>query len=294
MAIIDGKMISEQIQNEIKTVVDQITTRKPVLAVIIVGNHPPSQIYVNRKTQACETVGMISIKKELPATISESELLHEVQLLNCNPDVDGILVQLPLPHQINPTLITQSILPEKDVDGFHPVNVGKLFIGETDGFIPCTPLGVKVMLERSHIEVSGKHAVIIGRSNIVGKPMAALLMQSMPGGNATVTVVHRQTTNFIELCQMADLLIVAIGQPLFIKKEMVKEGVVVIDVGINKIVNPNTKSGYQIVGDVDFNQVKEKCSYISPVPGGVGPMTIAMLLHNTLISYQKRIQQSQS
>lgn len=286
--IIDGKKVANEIQQEIAHTITHYIGRKPCLAVILIGHHAPSQIYVNRKTQACESVGILSIKVELPHTISEAELLEEVEQLNQNPLIDGILVQLPLPPHINPNHITHHIRPDKDVDGFHPMNVGKMLIGETDGFIPCTPLGIKVLLDRYNIEMTGKHALVIGRSNIVGKPMAALLMQSAPGANATVTIAHRYSVNIKMLCQLADLIIVAIGQPKFITADMVKEGVVIIDVGINKITDPSRKSGYQIVGDVDFSQVESKCSYITPVPGGVGPMTIAMLLHNTLLSYQKK------
>lgn len=288
--IIDGKKVAEQIQQEIKETIQQKPTqRKPCLAVVIVGRLSPSLIYVNRKTQACESAGIKSIKRELPESITENELLAEVEALNQNPLVDGILVQLPLPHHINPSRITHSINPLKDVDGFHPLNVGKLFSGEKDGFIPCTPLGIKVLLERFNIEMTGKHALVIGRSNIVGKPMAALLMQNWPGGNATVTIAHRYSTNLKQLCLLADILIVAIGQPKFITSDMIKDGAVVIDVGINKIDDPTKKNGYQIVGDVDFDNVKDKCSFITPVPGGVGPMTIAMLLYNTLSSYNQRI-----
>lgn len=287
--IIDGKKIAEEIQQEIKAIIQRSSYRQPCLAVILVGQHLPSQIYVNRKTQACESVGILSIKRELPATISEQELITEVERFNNDPLVDGILVQLPLPMHMNPMHITHCIRPDKDVDGFHPFNVGKMFIGETDGFVPCTPFGVKILLERYGIEMTGRHALVIGRSNIVGKPMAALLMQSTPGGNATVTIAHRYSTNLKQLCQAADIIIVAIGQPRFITADMIKEGAVVIDVGINKIEDLSKKSGYQIVGDVDFENVQHKCSYITPVPGGVGPMTIAMLLYNTLLSYQKRM-----
>lgn len=286
--ILDGKKVAEAIQQEIKSAIQTLKeTRPPCLAVLIVGNHPPSKIYVNRKTQACEAVGIRSIKRELPATITEEQLLNEIELLNQDPSVDGILVQLPLPVHMNPNRITYHISPSKDVDGFHPFNVGKMLIGELDGFLPCTPLGVKVLLERYSIDLSGKHVLVIGRSNIVGKPMAALLMQSTPGGNATVTVAHRYTTNLKALCLIADIIIVAIGQPHFITADMIKEGAVVVDVGINKIADPSKKSGYQIVGDVDFAQVAPKCSFITPVPGGVGPMTIAMLLHNTWLSYKQ-------
>lgn len=285
--IIDGKKIADQIQQEIKAKIQQFTSRPPCLAVLLVGHHSPSQIYVNRKTQACEAVGIHSIKRELPSTISENELIKEVEALNQNSEVDGILVQLPLPAHINPLHITHCISPQKDVDGFHPYNVGKMLIGETDGFLPCTPLGIKVLLEYSSIDISGKHALVIGRSNIVGKPLAALLMQGAPGGNATVTVAHRYSSDLKQFCLMADLVIVAIGKPKFITADMIKEGAVVIDVGINKILDSTKKSGYQIVGDVDFEHVAPKCSYITPVPGGVGPMTIAMLLQNTLLSYRQ-------
>jgi methylenetetrahydrofolate dehydrogenase (NADP+)/methenyltetrahydrofolate cyclohydrolase len=286
--IIDGKMIADQIQKEVKETIDRLgTRRKPCLAVILVGNHIPSRIYVNRKTQACASVGMNFIKKELPISTSEAELLHEIDKLNANPDVDGILLQLPLPPQINPLKITQHINPEKDVDGFHPFNVGKMLIGERDGFLPCTPLGIQRLLERTGIEVAGKHVLMIGRSNIVGKPMAALLMQSTAGGNATVTIANRHTENIKSLCLMADIIIVAIGQPKFITADMVKKGCVIIDVGINKVDSPSHPKGYEIVGDADFENLKDKCSFITPVPGGVGPMTIAMLLSNTLQGYLK-------
>jgi len=288
MMIIDGKKIADQIQQEIKQYIQNIKGRKPSLAVVLVGDHPPSKIYVNRKTEACAYVGIDSIKHELPSTVSEKELLRIVESLNTNPNIDGILIQLPLPSHINPSRITHTLNPDKDVDGFHPLNVGKMLIGETDGFIPCTPLGIKVLLERSSIEIAGRHVLVIGRSNIVGKPMAALLMQNTPGGNATVSIAHRYTTNLKELCQIADIIIVAIGQPNFITEEMVKEGAIIIDVGINKVSDPTKKSGYQIVGDVDFAKVQAKCSYLTPVPGGVGPMTIAMLLHNTLLSYKRK------
>ncbi len=288
--IIDGKKIALEIQQEIKDTIQKYTTRPPCLAVILVGEHPPSQIYVKRKTQACQEVGIQSRKHALPATISEEALLAEIESLNQDPTVDGILVQLPLPAHMNPFRITHHIHPEKDVDGFHPYNVGRLLIGEHTGFLPCTPLGIKVLMDRCAIEMTGKHVLVIGRSNIVGKPMAAMLMQGMPGANATVTVAHRYSVDLKMLCQFADIIIVAIGQPNFITADMVKEGAVIIDVGINKIEDPSKKNGYQIVGDVDFAHVAPKCSYITPVPGGVGPMTIAMLLKNTLLSYQNKFE----
>lgn len=285
MILIDGKKVAGEIQQEIKATIENLHGRPPCLAVVMLGNHPPSEIYIRRKIQACAEVGITSIKRHLPATMTQEQLLKEIKQLSTDNSVDGILVQLPLPPHIDIGKIMQAIDPEKDVDGFHPINVGKLLSGEHSGFYPCTPLAVKTLLERYDIEVSGKHAVVFGRSNIVGKPMAALLMQSMPGGNATVTILHRQSTNIPELCALGDILIVAVGQPKLITADMVKEGAVVIDVGINKIQYPSSPSGYKIVGDVDFENVKDKCSYITPVPGGIGPMTIAMLLKNTLTSY---------
>lgn len=286
--IIDGLAIANEIQEELKAKVSKLNGRKPCLAVIMVGDHPPSQIYVARKTQACESIGMLSIKREFHHKTSEEEILREVEKLNQDPSVDGILVQLPLPDHINPFKITQAVLPSKDVDGFHPLNVGKMLIGETDGFYPCTPLGIKTLIERNGIELTGQHALVIGRSNIVGKPMAALLMQTSIGGHATVTVANRYTKDIKSLCLSADIIIVAIGKPKFITADMVRQGSVVIDVGINKIDNPASPKGYQIVGDVDFENVKDKCSFITPVPKGVGPMTIAMLLSNTMLSYERR------
>lgn len=287
--IIDGKLIAKQIQEELKNEIAKINGRLPCLAVILVGNHPPSEIYVNRKTESCKAIGMRSLKIELPETTVQEKLLQKISELNEDETVDGILVQLPLPQQIDPAEVTRAISPDKDVDGFNPVNVGKLLLGDKDGFFPCTPLGIQVMLEKAGIEIAGKHAVVMGRSNIVGKPMAALLMQTTAGGNATVTILHSKSQFIKELCQMADLIIIAIGQPKFLKKEMVRAGAIVIDVGINKIDDPNKLSGYQIVGDADFEDLKDHCSYITPVPGGVGPMTIAMLLKNTFLSYQKRM-----
>lgn len=288
MILIDGKKVAEEIQLELKTSIARLPGRKPCLAVVMLGKHPPSQIYVKRKIQACENVGILSFNRQLPETATEDELLHEIDLLNLDPHVDGILVQLPLPMHVNVGKIMQKIAPEKDVDGFHPMNIGKLLSGETDGFFPCTPLAVKTLLERYEVEVSGKHVVVFGRSNIVGKPMAAMLMQSMPGGNATVTILHRQSTNIKHLCSLGDIVIVAVGQPKLITADMIKEGAVVIDVGINKVSDPFISTGYKIVGDVDFDNVKDKCAYITPVPGGVGPMTIAMLLKNTLKSYCRK------
>lgn len=290
--LLDGKRIADQIQDEIRQQIEKrelrTLDRPPCLAVLIVGNHPASEIYVKRKTEACAAVGIKSIRRQFPSTVSAQELLHQIDLLNADSEVDGILLQLPIPGHISPIQMMHAIHPDKDIDGFHPVNIGKLLIGEKDGFIPCTPLGIQTLMDRSQIEVAGKDALIVGRSNIVGKPMAALLMQSGPGGDATVTVAHRHSKDLPELCRRADILIVAIGQPGFIRGSMVKEGAVVIDVGINKVPDPSKKMGYRIQGDVNFEEVAPKCSWITPVPKGVGPMTIAMLLQNTLTSYERK------
>lgn len=286
--IIDGKKIALQIQQEIAEQLRSMGGRKPCLAVIIVGNHPASLIYVERKTKACAETGIESRRINLSENTSEKQLLEEIEKLNHDVNVDGILLQLPLPKHINPGQALKHISPDKDVDGLHPLNLGKLLSGDKDPFIPCTPLGVKVMLERSQVDVSGKHVVILGRSNLVGKPMAAILMQNASGGNATVTVANSHTRDIGSLCSTADIIIAAMGQPQFVKANMVREGAVVIDVGINKINDSQTASGYRIVGDVDFDNVAKKCSFITPVPGGVGPMTIAMLLSNTLKSYLQR------
>lgn len=279
--IIDGKAIANQIQQEIKELLSSIPGRRPCLAVILAGDHLPSQLYVKRKREACEKVGIQSIRIDLAKDTTEDELSKEIKRLNDDDTIDGILIQLPLPPHINPLKILSQIAPNKDVDGLHPLNAGKLLLGE-EGFVPCTPLGIKVLLQRTGIDVSGKHAVVLGRSNLVGKPMAALLMQNRDGGNATVTVAHSKTKNLKSLCQSADILIAAMGSPKFITADMVKSGAVVIDVGINKV------EGSQIVGDVDFENVKDLCSWITPVPGGVGPMTIAMLLSNTVKAYLNR------
>ncbi len=287
--LIDGKKVANEIQNEIHHIISSYSTsRPPCLVVILVGVHPASIVYVNHKTKACQAVGILSIKKEFAETISEEALLEQITLLNQDPTVDGILVQLPLPDHINPHTITHCIASEKDVDGFHPFNVGKMLIGDTTGFLPCTPLGIRTLLEYYKIQTSGKHIIIVGRSNIVGKPAAALFLQNHPFGNATVTIAHSHTKNLTELCLQADIIIMAIGKPRFLTQDMVKEGAVVIDVGMNQILDATTKTGLRLVGDVDFQNVAPKCAYITPVPGGVGPMTIAMLLKNTLVSYQRR------
>ena len=282
MNLIDGKKIAHDIQTSIAHQVSALKGRKPGLAFILVGDNPASQTYVRTKKKACAHTGIESTLLELPASTTEAELLSHIERLNLDPAIDGILVQLPLPHALDEKIVTRAIHPEKDVDGFHPMNVGKMLLGEEGGFLPCTPNGIKVILERTHIPVSGKHVVVIGRSNIVGKPLAAILMQKKPHCNATVTVAHSQSDNLVQLARSADILVAALGKPRFVTRDMVKPGAVVIDVGINR------SSDGKIIGDVDFDAVASIASHITPVPGGVGPMTIAMLLQNTLWSYLKR------
>lgn len=272
---IDGKLISKQIKDELKEEVAALAAqgKSCALAVIQVGNDPASSVYVGNKKKACAYIGIESIAYELPEETTEQELLSVIDKLNQDPNVHGILCQLPLPAHINEDRVIHAISPEKDVDGFHPQNVGALVIGEK-GFVSCTPAGIIQLLKRSNIEIAGKHCVVIGRSNIVGKPMALLMLRE----NATVTICHSRTQNLKEICREADILIVAIGKPRFIGADYVKEGAVVIDVGIHR--NEDNK----LCGDVDFDEVEPKASYITPVPGGVGPMTIAMLMHNCVES----------
>jgi len=254
----------------------------PRLSVVLVGNDPASAVYVRSKGKACEEAGMRGETIRLPAETTENALLAQVDRLNADPNVHGILVQMPLPRHIAADKVIRRIRPEKDVDGFHPVNVGKLSIGERDGFVPCTPAGAIELLVRSGVETRGKDAVIVGRSNIVGKPMAALLMQDAPGGNATVTVCHSRTSNLAGHIRRADIVIAAIGKPEMITGDMIKPGAVVIDVGINRVNDAAAPKGYRIVGDVHFASARDVASLITPVPGGVGPMTIAMLMKNTV------------
>jgi methylenetetrahydrofolate dehydrogenase (NADP+)/methenyltetrahydrofolate cyclohydrolase len=275
--ILDGKKVSLKIQEEIKKEVSSFTKRKPGLAVVLVGSHPASQTYVKMKRKACENVGINPILIELPDNVSQSCLIKAVEKLNQDVNVDGILIQLPLPSHIDETAVIQSINPSKDVDCFHPLNVGKMTLGQSV-FIPCTPGGILLLLNEYNITIEGKHVVILGRSNLVGKPLALLLMQKNKNANATVTVLHSKSSNSAEICKSADILVAAIGSPKFVKENFVKEGCIVIDVGINRVEN-------HITGDVDFDIVSDKCSFITPVPGGCGPMTIVMLLKNTLIAY---------
>ncbi len=254
----------------------------PGLAVVLVGDDAASAVYVRAKGKACEEAGMHSITLRLVADTSEADLLAHVDALNSDTAVHGILVQMPLPKHINADRVIRRIRPDKDVDGFHPVNVGKLMLGDREGFVPCTPLGVRELLRESGIETRGAECVIVGRSNIVGKPMAALLMQDAAGGNATVTVCHRHTRTLTEHTRRADILIAAAGRPKLVTGDMVKPGAVVVDVGINRVDDAAARRGYRLVGDVDYDSVSQVASYITPVPGGVGPMTIALLLRNTV------------
>ena len=280
--IIDGAAIAHQIESQIASAISGLKHRPPGLAFVLLGENPASRAYVARKKKKCNEVGILSFDKELSSETSQEELLREIQELNNNPLVDGILVQLPLPSHIHTAAIMEAISPEKDVDGFHPLNVGKMLLGDLSGFLPCTPHGIQVLLTHAQIPIAGKHVVIVGRSDIVGKPLAAILMQKAPHANATVTVAHSLSNNLKEICRSGDILVAAIGKPKFITADMVKEGAVVVDVGINRSLDG------KIVGDVDFDAVLAHCSKITPVPKGVGPMTIAMLLSNTLLSYQRQ------
>ena len=282
--IIDGKQIADDMRAELAAQVAELKASEvtPGLTVVLVGEDPASQVYVRMKGKACEQLGMKSETIRMPAQTSEAELLAVVERLNADPTVHGILVQLPLPDQINEQRVLHSLRPDKDVDGFHPVNVGKVSIGDPTGFRPCTPYGVQQMLVRSGVEISGAHAVIVGRSNIVGRPMASLLLHKGKGGNATVTVCHSRTRDLPGITRQADILIAAIGSPEFVKGDWVKPGAVVIDVGVNRVDDPGTQKGYRLVGDVEYEAARQVASAITPVPGGVGPMTITMLLYNTV------------
>jgi len=282
--IIDGKAIASQIHKETLIAVNKLAEKslRPGLAVVLVGEDPASKVYVGMKVKKSEELGIYSKKIVLPENATQSEVLKVVEELNNDSKIHGILVQSPPPPQIDEEEIIRAISPLKDVDCFHPENVGKMLLGDKSGFLPCTPHGIMELLMRSGVNPEGKHAVILGRSNIVGKPMMALLMNKGSGANATVTVCHSRTTDLKSITTQADILIAAIGKAEFVKADMVKENAVVIDVGINRVEAPDTKKGYRLVGDVAFNEVAEKVSLITPVPGGVGPMTIAMLMHNAV------------
>ena len=280
--IIDGKAIAAEIRGEIQVAIDQrllAGKSKPGLATVLVGENPASQVYVRNKHKACAEVGIVSFPNKLPADATQEEVESLVRELNQNPAINGILVQLPLPKHLDEEKILASIDLAKDVDGFHPVNIGRLAQkGREPMFTPCTPTGCMVLLEKAGAKLAGANAVVLGRSNIVGMPLALLMLKA----NATVTVAHSHTKNLAEICRQADILLVAIGQPEFVKKDWVKDGAIVIDVGINQVDDPTAKRGYRLVGDVAFDEVSEVAAAITPVPGGVGPMTIAILLKNTL------------
>ncbi|HXI63946.1 MAG TPA: bifunctional 5,10-methylenetetrahydrofolate dehydrogenase/5,10-methenyltetrahydrofolate cyclohydrolase [Gemmatimonadales bacterium] len=282
--LIDGTAIGGAMRAELQGEIRTLAARgvQPGLAAVLVGSNPASATYVRMKGKACEEAGLHHETIRLPQETSEAELLALIDRLNADPKIHGILVQLPLPKQIDTQRVLRRVTPAKDVDGFHPENVGKVSVGDPTGFRPATPYGVQQLLLRSGVETTGRHAVIVGRSNIVGRPMAALLLQDGPGGNATVTVCHSRTREIKTVTRLADILIVAIGKPEFVTGEMIKPGAVVVDVGTNRVDDPTTKQGYRLVGDVKFAEAKLVAGAITPVPGGVGPMTITMLLYNTV------------
>ncbi len=289
MILIDGKKIAEEIKNEIATEVRELLAKElptPHLAAILVGEDPASQTYVASKEKACREVGFTSSIYRYPKNMSEAELLKAVDFLNKDEEVHGFIVQLPLPKHINVQNVIAAIDPQKDIDGFHPVNLGNMLLG-VPAFLPATPAGIMMLLERYKIETEGKHCVVLGRSNIVGSPVSVLMSRNAHPGNATVTLCHSKTANLKEICRSADILIVAIGKQEFVTADMVKEGAVVIDVGMHRIPDDTKKSGFRLTGDVKFDEVSKKSSYITPVPGGVGVMTIVSLLKNTLQAYRK-------
>lgn len=290
MKLIDGKLVAEKIKEELKVETSRLIDSgvEPHLAAVLVGEDPASQTYVRNKEKACQEVGIISSIYRLSASTSEKELLALVDFINKDPEVHGLIVQLPLPSHINASKVTQSVRPEKDVDGFHPVNIGRMVQG-LPTYISATPFGILKLLEHYKIQTEGKHCVILGRSNIVGTPMAILMSRKAYPGNATVTICHSKTQNLKKITSDADILISAIGQPAFVTADMVKEGAVVIDVGIHRVPSDKTESGYRLIGDVKFDEVSKKASMITPVPGGVGVMTIVSLLLNTLKAAKKEI-----
>ena len=289
MQRIDGVAIAAKVLEETKSRAEALRGLgiRPGLAVVLVGDDPASRAYVRSKDKKAADLGFHSVKKELPASTTQAELLAVVQELNADPLVHGILVQSPPPSHINEAEIVRAIDPRKDVDGFHPENVGKLAMDDPTGFVPCTPLGCIRLLAEAGVETSGRRAVIVGRSMIVGKPMALLLMRKGPGGDATVTVAHSRSKDLAAITREADIVIAAIGRPHFLGADHIREGAVVIDVGINRVDDPTSQKGYRLVGDVDYDAVAERCAAISPVPGGVGPMTIAMLLSNTVTAAER-------
>lgn len=289
MKLIDGSGIAKKVHEETKARIAKLKERgvTPGLAVVLVGEDPASVAYVRSKDKRAAELGLHSVKHELPASTTQEELLALVAKLNADPAIHGILVQSPPPKHIDEAAIVRAIDPAKDVDGFHPINVAKLALDDPSGFVPCTPLGCQRLLVEAGVETRGARAVVLGRSMIVGKPMALLLMAKGPGGDATVTVAHSRSRDLAAITREADILIAAIGRPGFVTADMVKDGAAVIDVGINRVEDPSTAKGYRIVGDVDFENVAPKCSAITPVPGGVGPMTIAMLMANTVTAAER-------
>lgn len=291
--LIDGRAIAKEVNRETAAEVADITKNygsRPGLAVVLVGEDPASQVYVASKVRKCQELGIASEKVVLPAATKQEELLRVIHCLNENPAVHGILVQSPVPEQIDEEAVVEAIRPEKDVDCFHPRNVGKLLLGDLSGLLPCTPWGIVELLTRSGISPSGKHAVILGRSHLVGKPMMALLSAKGKNADATVTLCHSRTPDIRLFTKSADIIIAAIGKPEYLRGDMVKEGVVVIDVGINRVEDPRAEKGYRLVGDVAFDEVAGKASRITPVPGGVGPMTVAMLMKNTIRAFHTALQ----
>jgi len=286
MQLIDGNAIAASIIEELTTEVSSLPGKKPVIAVIRVGEDPASVSYVRKKQKTAERIGIGSRLHVLPEDISKEDLFAQIDALNADSDVSGILVQAPLPKHINETETFNRVNPAKDVDGFNTLNIGKLCQEDPSGFVACTPAGIVQLIQRSGIETNGKHVVVLGRSQIVGKPAALLMIQKACPGNATVTICHSRTTDLPSITRQADVLIAAIGRPNFVTEDMVKDGVNVIDVGINRVEDSNKKSGYRLVGDVDFDAVATKAAHITPVPGGVGPMTVAMLMHNTLLAFK--------
>jgi len=290
MTLLDGKKTSADIKNEIAKAVTKLKSegkKTPHLAAILVGTDGASMTYVGAKVKACELVGFNSTLIDLPEETSEKELLENIEKLNNDTDIDGFIVQLPLPKHIDEQKVLMAVNPDKDVDGFHPTNVGRMTL-DLPCFLPATPFGIMELLERYNVETSGKNVVVIGRSHIVGRPMSILMSQKRPAGDATVTVAHSRTKNLTELTQKADIIIAALGKPEFLTGNMVKNGVTIIDVGITRVKDDTKKRGYRLAGDVHFESVSEKASFITPVPGGVGPMTIAMLLKNTLIACERK------
>ena len=289
MIILDGKKTSNDIKSELSVLVDELMKkgkRPPHLAAVLVGNDGASLTYVGSKVRSCEKIGYQSTLIHLPETTSEDELLEQIHSLNTDKEIDGFIVQLPLPKHIDEEKVLMAVDPHKDVDGFHPTNFGKMAL-DMESFIPATPYGIVELLDRYKIDISGKHAVVIGRSNIVGRPMSILLSRKSSPGNATVTLTHSRTQNLETITKEADIVVSALGVPNFLTQDMIKEGAIIIDVGITRVPDDSKPKGYVITGDVDYENVKEKASYITPVPGGVGPMTIAMLLQNTYHAYTR-------